>query len=71
MNDDNTINEWWNSLTVEQQTEALTIPDKLPAWMPDSEKATEILANWQPGEQQTAEYMSVPLREFLEAKRGQ
>jgi hypothetical protein len=67
--DDDTLNTWWASLTTEQQAEALTIPQKLPEWMADSLKASQILVNWQFGDQPPDEFKSVPLVKFLEGKR--
>ncbi len=66
---DDAMDAWWNSLTPEQQAEATTIPQKLPEWMSTSEKAAEILANWQPGAEPPGEYMSDELRKYLEAKK--
>ncbi|MEP7204064.1 MAG: hypothetical protein ABI894_15745 [Ilumatobacteraceae bacterium] len=65
---DDDMNVWWNSLTADQQAEALTIPQQLPDWMADSVKASEILAHWPEGDQIPAEYWSGPLREFLDSK---
>jgi hypothetical protein len=67
---DDAMDAWWNSLTADQQAEAITIPQKLPEWMSTSEKATEILAHWQGGTEPPGEYMSDELRSFLETKRG-
>ena len=71
MEADDPLNTWWNSLTAEQQAEALTIPQKLPEWMSTSEKASEILGNWQFGTNESDEFWSVPLREFLEGRRDE
>ena len=71
MEGDDPLDTWWNSLTAEQQAEALTIPQKLPEWMSTSEKASEILVNWQFGTNESGEFWSVPLREFLERKRDE
>ena len=70
MADDEALDRWWASLSAEQQAEALTIPKKLPAWMADSLRATEILANWQSGEEPPDGFESRPLVEFLEGKRS-
>jgi hypothetical protein len=69
MTQDDALNSWWSSLTAEQQAEALTIPGKLPQWMADSLKSSEILANWQFGDQ-PEEFESAPLVQFLEGKRS-
>jgi hypothetical protein len=66
---DEAMDAWWNSLTADQQAEAVTIPQKLPDWMSTNEKATEILAHWQVGSELPGEYMSDELREYLESKR--
>ena len=71
MDDDERLNAWWNSLTAQQQAEAMTIPQKLPEWMSTSEKASEILGNWQFGTSESDEFWSAPLREFLERKRNE
>ena len=70
MTDDEALDRWWASLSSEQQAEALTIPKKLPAWMADSLRASEILANWQSGDEPPEGFESRPLVEFLESKRG-
>jgi hypothetical protein len=66
---DDPMDAWWNSLTADQQAEALTIPQKLPEWMSTSERASEILANWQAGTEPAGDFMSDELRKFLETKR--
>ena len=64
------LDQWWNGLTDAEQAEALTIPQKLPAWMSSGEKASEILVNWPAGERVPGDYGSETLREFLECKRS-
>ncbi len=66
---DNALNSWWAGLTTQQQSEALTIPHKLPEWMTDSLKASEILDHLQFGNEVPSEFESRPLVMFLESKR--